>query len=81
MIKLLVKLFIIKLYAQNIFRGYLLERRGWPFQGDCSFYTKNKLKSEKFDDKKGRKKKMLSSVLTKNVNSGILIKNLVTFKR
>ena len=31
----------------SIFRGELLEKRG-----GCSFYIKNKLKSEIFDDKK-----------------------------
>ena len=28
------------------------ERRGWPFSGGCSFYIKNKLKSEILNGKK-----------------------------
>ena len=36
----------------SIFRGRLLGRRGSPFSRGCSFYIKNKLKSETFDDKK-----------------------------
>ena len=36
------------------FRGGCWERGGWLFSGEfCSFYIKNKLKSEIFNDKKG----------------------------
>ena len=48
--------------------------------GGFSFYIKNKLKSEIFNDKKVYKQKCLS-VITKNLNRKILNKNLVTFKR
>ena len=51
------------------------------FQGDCSFYIKNKLKSETFNDKKSLSTIMFFSVITKNLNREILTKNLVTFKR
>ena len=54
----------------SIFREGLLGKRGWFFQGGCSFYIKNKLKN----------KLKLFSVITKNFNWEILIKNLVTFK-
>ena len=47
----------------------------------CSFYIKNKLMSEVFNDKKKFIKKMFFSVITNNLNWGILTKNLVTFKR
>ena len=51
------------------------------FQEGCSFYSKNKLKSEIFNDKKGSKTKMFLSFPTKNLNWEILTKNLVTFKK
>ena len=35
----------------SIFRGELLGRRGWTFQGGCSFYVKSKLKSVIRNDK------------------------------
>ena len=47
----------------------------------CSFYVKNKLKSEIFNDKKSLQRKMFFSVLTKNSSWEALTKNLVTFKR
>ena len=54
------------------------------FQGEgCSFYIKNKLKSQVFNNKKSLsvyQQKHLS-VTTKNLNWGISTKNLVTFKR
>ena len=46
----------------------------------CSFYIKNKLKSEILNDKKNYKPKCLSAI-TKNLNWQILTKNSVTFKR
>ena len=49
------------------------------FQGRCSFYVKNELKSEVFKDKK--KFLMFFTVITKNLNWEILTKNLATFKR
>ena len=36
----------------SIFRGGLLGKRGDFFQGGCSFYIKNKLKSEIFNSEK-----------------------------
>ena len=66
-----------------------LEGRCWKRGGnffelgggrDCSFYIKNKLKSEILNDKKNYKPKCLSAI-TKNLNWQILIKNIVTFKR
>ena len=55
--------------------------RGDFFQGGCSFYIKNKLKSEIFNDKKGLLTKLFLPLITKNLNWEILTKNLVTFKR
>ena len=46
----------------------------------CSFYIKNKVKSEIFNDKKSFTK-MFFSAIAKNLDWGILTKNLVTFKR
>ena len=51
------------------------------FKEGCSFYIKNKLKSEILNDKKSLKPKIIFSVITKNLNWEILTKNLVTFKR
>ena len=59
-------------------------KRGVTFfsRGDgCSFYMKNKLKSEILNDKKKLQTKKCLSVITKNKNWQILTKNLVTFKR
>ena len=66
-----------------IFRGGLLGKRRVTFfrEGGCSFYIKNKLKSEIFNKKKSLQTKMFFSVITKNLNWEILTKNLVTFKR
>ena len=52
------------------------------FRGECSFSIKNKLKSEIFNNKKSFKQKCFS-VITKNrrIQTEILTKNLVTFKR
>ena len=37
---------------QDLFRRWLLGKRGWLFSGEgCSFYIKNKLKFEIFNDK------------------------------
>ena len=58
----------------STFRGELLGKRGCFFHGDAIF-TKTKLKSEIFNDKKS------FSVITKNSNWEILPKNIVTFKR
>ena len=61
-----------------------MEKRGNCFlageRRDCSFYIKNKLKSEILNDKKNCKPKCLSAI-TRNVSWQILTKNLVTFKR
>ena len=51
------------------------------FQWGCSFYIKNKLKSEVFNDKKGLETKMFLSLITKNLNWEVLTKTLFTFKR
>ena len=55
--------------------------RGDFFQGGCSFYIKNKLKSEIFNDKKGLLTKMFLPLITKNLNWEILTKNYFTLKR
>ena len=57
------------------------QKRRVTFQGSCSFYIKNKLQSEIFNDKKSLETKMFFSILTKNLNWEILTKNLVIFKR
>ena len=57
------------------------ERGGWFFSGGCTFYIKNKLKSQIFNDKKSSLAKMFFSVTTKNLNWKILTKNWVTFKK
>ena len=48
--------------------------RGEFFQGSCSFYIKNKLKYEIFNDKKVLSTKMFLSPRTKNLNWEILTK-------
>ena len=65
---------------QDLIRGGLLGKRGDFFQGACSFYIKNKLKSQIFNDKKSLSAKMFFSVTTINLNWKILTKNLATFK-
>ena len=51
----------------------------------CNFYIKSKLKSEIFNEKKKKKKKLETktcfSVKTNNLNWDILTKNLVIFRR
>ena len=64
-----------------VFRGGLLVKWGSLFSGGCSFYIKNKLKSEIFNNNKSLETKMFFSILTKNLNWEILTKNLVIFKR
>ena len=39
----------VRLERISIFREGLLGKWGWPFLGGCSFYIKNKLKSEIFN--------------------------------
>ena len=59
--------------------GEVAEKEGVIFlQGGCSFFIKNKLKSEIFNDKKFYK---YFSVIIKNLNWEILTKNSVAFKR
>ena len=66
---------------QFLEEGYW-EKGGWPYSGGgCSFYIKNKLKSEIFNDKESLQTKMFFSVITKDLNWEILTKNLITFKR
>ena len=64
-------------YPYQIFRKRGLDRTsvfrgGGLFQRGCSFYIKNKLKSEIFNDKKGLINKTFFSAITKNVNCEIL---------
>ena len=65
----------------SIFREGVAEKEGRLFSvgggGGCSFYIKNKLKSEICNNKKVYYKQKCFSVLTKNLNWKILIKNLV----
>ena len=65
----------------SIFRGQLLGKRGWPFQGGCRFYRKSKLKSEYLMTKKVYQQKVFLFIKTKDWNWEIQSKNLVTFKR
>ena len=66
----------------SIFRvGLLGRRRTTLFRESCSFYIKNKLKSQIFNNKKSLSSKMFFSVTTKNLIEEILTKNLVTFKK
>ena len=66
----------------SAFRRGLLGKRGVTFfREGCNCHIKNKLKSEMFNDKKGLQAKIFFSVMTKNSNREILLKNLVTFKR
>ena len=70
------------LTGSQFLEGDCWEKGSDLFQGgSCSFYIKNKLKSEIFNDKKNLKTKMFFSVITKNLNWEILTKKLVTFKR
>ena len=68
-------------------RPQLLEGGCWERVGDffkggrCNFHIKNKLKSEIFNEKKSLYAKIFFSVITKNSNWKVLLKNLVTFKR
>ena len=50
-------------------------------RGGCSFYLKNKLKSEIYNDKKSVQTKNFFSVVAKNLNWEILTKSLGTFKK
>ena len=59
----------------------LLFFRGEGGGGGCNCHIKNKLKSERFNDKKSLQAKTFFSVITKNSSYEILPKNLVTFKR
>ena len=67
--------------GSQFLEGGCWERGGDFFQEGCSFYIKNKLKSQIFNDKKSLSAKMFFSVATKNLNWEILTKNLVTFKK
>ena len=69
------------LTGSNFLEEGCWEKGGDLFQGDCSFYIKNKLKSEIFNNKKSLYTTMFLSVITKNLNWEILTKNLVTLKR
>ena len=68
----------------SILRGRLLVKGSDYFRKGgkgCSFYIKNKLKSETLNDKKKLYTKNFLSAITKDLNWQILTKNLVTFKR
>ena len=62
--------------------GVAEKKGGLFFQGGSSFFIKNKLKSEIFNDQKSLLTKIiLFSLITQNLNWEILTKNLITFKR
>ena len=67
------------LTGSQFLKGGCWERGGDFFQGNCSFYINNKLKSEIFN-KKSLETKMFFSVITKNPNCKILTKNLLLSK-
>ena len=70
--------------GSQFLEGGCWKRGGWLFLGEgrgCSFYTKNKLKSEIFNKKKSLQTRMFFYVITKNLNWQILTKNSVTFNR
>ena len=53
---------------QFLEEGYW-EKGRWPYSGGgCSFYIKNKLKPEIFNDKESLQTKMFFSVITKDLN-------------
>ena len=59
---------------------YILIFNAWKCKG-FSFYMKNKLNPEIFNEKKKFvKKNIFLSLMTKNLNWEILTENLVTFK-
>ena len=70
-----------KLTGTQFLEGVNLERGGDFFQrgGGCSFYVKNKLKSEIFNNKKSLQAQVFFSVIPKNLKWEILTKNFVTF--
>ena len=72
------------LESVSIFRGVLLEKRGWLFHGEgggegCNFYIKNKLKSEIFNNKK-QKTFINKNVITKNLKETRTFIKKVTFE-
>ena len=69
------------LTGPQLLKGVAGKEGGDFFQGGCNFHISNKLKSETFNDKKSLLAKIFFSVITKNANSEILPKNVVTFKR
>ena len=69
------------LTGPQLLKGGAGKEEGDFFQGGCNFHISNKLKSETFNDKKSLLAKIFFSVITKNANSEILPKNVVTFKR
>ena len=54
--------------SQLLLEGACWESGGWLFPGGCNFYTKNKLKSKIFNDKKKFINKNILSVIAKNSN-------------
>ena len=52
-------------------------KEGVTFFRGCTFYIKNKLKSEMFNDKKSFLTEMFASVITKNLKWESLTKNLL----
>ena len=67
--------------GSQVLQGVAEKEWGDIFQEGCHFHMKNKLKSEIFNDQREFIKKLFFSVITKNLNWGILIKNLATIKR
>ena len=58
----------VDLTGSQFLEGVVEEKGGYLFQGGCSFYIKNKLKCEIFNDNKSLQTKMFFSVITKNLN-------------
>ena len=78
-LSLLLNFYRISVLRSQDLRGWFLRKiRVTFFRGCCSFYIKNKRKSEIFKDKKGLK--IFLSFITKNLNQKILAKNLATLK-
>ena len=65
----------------STFREGCWERGDDFFHSGDAIFTRKKLKSEIFNNKKSLQAKISFSVITNNSNWGILPKDLVTFKR
>ena len=69
------------LFVKRAVTFFREERRREGRGEECSFYIKGKLIFKTFNDKRVYKQKCFFSVITKNLDWGILTKNLVTLKR